>query len=125
MYPEDANRKVGLSAEEFAKIQEKHENKKDQMYTELSKAGKNRPDKARLHIGGEFNASSSAACTFTRLHGNKPVPEGSILNKSGHRLHDFVKKHDLEHFHDHEHFLADKKCHMDTWRHTSGFTKNS
>jgi len=120
MYPEDPNRKVGLSAIEYAKIKEKHEQKKDRMYSELSKAVKNRPPKSRLLIGGDFNATSTAACTFTRLRGSKPVPEGSILNKNGIRLHDFVKKHDLAIMNT---FWRTKKCQMDTWRHTSGFTK--
>jgi len=59
MYPEDANRKIGLSAEEYAKIQEKHENKKDRMYAELSKAVKNRPQKS--------NQSSEVISTLLRL----------------------------------------------------------
>ena len=90
MYPEDANRKIGLSAEVIS------------------------------CIGGDFNATSTAACTFTRLRGNKPVPEGSFINKNGHRLHDFVKNHDLAIMNT---FWRTKKCQMDTWRHTSGFMK--
>ena len=64
--------------------------------------------------------SSEVISTLLRLRGNKPVPEGSFINKNGHRLHDFVKKHDLAIMNT---FWRTKKCQMDTWRHTSGFMK--
>lgn len=118
MYTESANRSKGSTTEEFQKKSELHIKKKDRQYQLLRKTIKSRPQKSRLIVLGDFNATSTVASTFTRHRGNNNILDTHTANDNGTRMLDFVRQFDLAVLNS---YWKHKRSHMITWHSATGF----
>lgn len=95
---------------------------KDACYANLRKYIKLKPKKAHLILLGDFNATSTAASTFTRFRGNTQLAEGHTANDNGQRLLDLARTHDLAIMNS---FWRKKACHSITWHSNDGVTRKT
>lgn len=96
------------------------ERHKDNHYRELRKLVASAPRKARVCVLGDFNATSTAASTFTRF-GPKTclvTAHGPNDNDNGERLLSFARTNKLCILN--SFFQHSKRCHMQTWHSNTG-----